>query len=144
MKRRFLLLTISMISVAMASAQKEKTVVPAPAKTAFEKAFPGSSKVKWGKEKTDYEVEFILNGEKMSALYDGNGVLKETEEDIKITALPIAVTEYIKQHYAKAGIKEAAKITKPGGEINYEAEVNKMDLIFDVNGKFIHEQKDAN
>ena len=33
-------------------------------------------------------------------------------------------------------------ITKPGGEVNYEAEVNGHDLIFNKDGKYIRTTKD--
>ena len=116
---------------------------PAPAAiAAFEKLFPQATKVKWSKEKDDYEVNFLFAAKQMSAVYSNSGILKETEETITIAALPPSVTDYIKQHYTNARIKEAARITKPTGEINYEAEVNKTDLIFDATGKFIRQQKD--
>jgi hypothetical protein len=143
MKYRFLLLAILAASALTSLAQNEKKAMPpVAAKTAFEKAFPAAGNVKWGKENAGYEANFSLKGKQMAAVYDNNGILKETEEDIKIIALPSPVTAYIKTHYANVAIKEAAKITKTGGEINYEAEVNKKDLIFDSNGKFIRQEKD--
>jgi len=143
MKKKFSLLAILTVLAFTGFAQKEKnTAAPAAAKAAFEKAFPGSTKIKWGKEKADYEVNFSLQGKEMSAVYDGKGILKETEEDIKIQALPAVTVDYIKQHYKGAAIKEAAKITKPDGTINFEAEVNKKDLIFKADGTFIKEEKD--
>src|SRR5450432_4547200 len=132
MKHLFFVYLIFTALLLTAAAQKEKNNVPAAAKTAFEKAFPGAKKVKWGNEKTGYEAEFILKGKQLSAVYDNNGVLKQTEEAIKIAALPALVKDYIKQHYPNKSIKEAAKITKSNAEINYQAEVNKMDLIFDA------------
>ncbi|MEO5594617.1 MAG: PepSY-like domain-containing protein [Chitinophagaceae bacterium] len=144
MKQIILSVIVLMGITLSGNAQKEKKMAPpAAATTAFGKAFPGAEKVKWGKEKNDYEAEFVLKGKEMSAVYNNNGVLKETEEDIKIAALPSSVITYVKEHYPKAVIKEAAKITMPTGEINYEAEVNKKDLIFDASGKFIREVKDA-
>ena len=144
MKHPILLLIALTVVTLSVTAQKEKKMAPpAAATTAFGKAFPGAEKVKWGKEKNDYEAEFVLKGKEMAAVYDNSGVLKETEEDIKIAALPSSVLIYVKEHYPKAVIKEAAKITMPTGEINYEAEVNKKDLIFDASGKFIREVKDA-
>jgi len=50
--------------------------------------------------------------------------------------------EYVKAHYKGATAKEAAKITKADGTVNYEAEVSKKDVIFDAKGKFIKEEKD--
>jgi hypothetical protein len=38
--------------------------------------------------------------------------LLQTGEDIKLSALPQVVTDYIKQHYKGAGIKEAANLSK--------------------------------
>jgi hypothetical protein len=144
MKR--LALSVCIIALAASSvfsqAKPKQAAVPAAAKTAFEKAFPGASKIKWGKEKTDYEVNFVQKGQEMAAVYDAGGNLKETEVDIKQSALPQPVLDYIKQHYKGAPVKEAAKITKAGGEVNYEAEVNKKDVIFDATGKFLREEKD--
>lgn len=143
-KSKPVLFLLVALNLALAGfAQKEKSITaPASAKEAFEKAFPGSSKVKWEKEKANYEVNFLQNGHEMSAVYDAKGNLQETEQEIKISDLPAGITEYIRQNYKGASIKEVAKITKANGEVNYEAEVNKKDLLFDTKGKFIKEAKD--
>jgi len=120
----------------------QKTKAPAIIVNAFEKAFPGATKISWDKEKDDYEVNFTFNTKQMAAVYNKQALLKETEETIAVTALPATVTAYISQHYPKAVIREAAKITLPGGAINYEAEVNKKDFIFDASGKFLRAQND--
>ena len=114
---------------------------PENVKAAFEKAFPGTSKVKWEKEGNGYEVNFVQQNKEMSAVFDSKGGWKETEEEIPVTSLPAAVASYVKNHYKGAKIKEAAKITSPGGVVTYEAEVNGVDLIFDAQGNFIKEQK---
>jgi hypothetical protein len=136
--------TIITVNLALAAfAQKEKNTTASPeARNAFTKAFPAASKVKWEKEKANYEVNFVQNAQTMSAVYDAKGNLQETEQDIKIAELPAGVVDYIKQNYKGATVKEAARITKANGEINYEAEVNKKDLVFDTKGKFIKEVKD--
>ncbi|HET7115207.1 MAG TPA: PepSY-like domain-containing protein, partial [Hanamia sp.] len=90
----------------------------------------------------NYEANFKTDGKTMSALYDENGNRQETETDITISNLPAAVTDYISQKYKGEKIKEAAIITKANGEVNYEAEVNGMDLLFTKDGKFIKEAKD--
>lgn len=125
-----------------ASAQKLNAgKVPAAVKASFKKDFPGIS-TNWEKEKANYEANFKQNGNTMSALYDANGNKTETEMDIKVAALPVAVTAYIAQNYKGEKIKEAAIITKANGEVNYEAEVKGMDLIFTKEGKFIKAAKD--
>jgi hypothetical protein len=143
MKRFLLLMTMVAGFTISGFAQKEKSdQAPDVAKTAFAKAFPGASKVKWEKEKADYEVNFEQDGQEMSAVYDSGGALKETEVEIKASQLPAGVLDYIKLHYKNAKVKEIAKITKAGGEVNYEAEVNKTDVLFDANGKFLKEEKE--
>ena len=67
----------------------------------------------------------------MSALFTADGTMTESEVDIAVSALPASVLNYVKTHYKGAAIKEGAKITKADGTVNYEAEVNKMDVLFD-------------
>jgi len=136
------MLPLAVVLLATGAYAQKNTTAPAAAKAAFQKAYPNATKVKWGKEDADYEVNFTLASKELSAVYDAAGGLKETEEDIKLSELPASVNGYIKQHYKGAVIKEAAKITKAGGEVNYEAEVNKTDVIFDKDGKFLKEEKD--
>lgn len=147
MKQYFFLMALTIGISAGCMAQKEekegKSITPPQAaKTAFLKTFPGSSNVKWVKEDAKYEAEFKQNGKSMSAEFDDKGTLLETEVTIMKGELPAAVLQYVKEHYKGASIKEAAKITKANGEINYEAEVNKVDVMFDANGKFIKEARD--
>ncbi len=120
---------------------KKHVKAPVAVITAFAKDFPGTSG-KWEKEGNEYEVNFKQNGKTMSALYDANGNKVETEMDIKVSDLPAAVTVYLAQHYKGAKVKEAAVITKANGEINYEAEVKGMDVLFTKDGKFIKTAKD--
>lgn len=121
---------------------KEKDV-PESVKAAFQKHFPGATEIKWEKESPNYEVEFDRNKTEYSALFDARGDLLETEAEIEISALPKAVADYVNTHYPGKKIKEASKITDAKGTVTYEAEVNKKDLIFDSNGKFIKEEKDT-
>jgi len=78
----------------------------------------------------------------MSTVIDEKGTILETETDIAVSSLPAGIESYIKTHYKGAVIKVAARIVKANGDTIYEAEVNKKDVLFDVNGKFIKEAKD--
>ncbi len=147
MKQYSFLMAIALCIGSVCLAQQEekegkKIVAPQAARAAFVKAFPGSSNVRWVKEDANYEAEFKQNSKVMSAVFDNKGTLMETEVNIKTSELPAPVLQYVKEHYKGASIKEAAKITKPNGEVNYEAEVKKANLLFDANGKFIKEDKD--
>ncbi|MEX6689727.1 PepSY-like domain-containing protein [Danxiaibacter flavus] len=140
MKRTFFVIA-AMVTTSV-FAQDKQTNVPVEVKNAFKKNFTGVSNIKWEKEGGEYEVSFSKSGKQMSAVYSAGGNLKETEEVIAINELPVGIDAYVAQHYKGSKIKEAAKIKKANGEINYEAEVNKVDVLFDSKGKFLKEVKE--
>ena len=136
-----LLLFTTALSLAASAQKLEASKVPSPVKAAFEKKYPGAV-AQWENEDGKYEAGFKQNGKKMAALFEANGTMTESEVDIKVSQLPSVVLAYVKDHYKGATIKEGAVITKADGTLNYEAEVNKMDVLFDAKGKFIKESKD--
>ena len=142
MKKIAFVLAALMMGGIVVSAQKLKvSEVPKKVVASFTKKHPGMA-AKWEKEDGQYEVGYKENGNEMTEMYSADGTMMESEIAIKATELPAAVLAYVKAHYKGADIKEAAKITKANGEINYEAEVKKMDVVFDASGKFIKEVKD--
>jgi hypothetical protein len=128
-------------SLVACSQKMDKSKVPAPVKTAFNTAFPGIVG-KWEKENGNFEVNFKKDEKNMSAVIDASGKILETETEITLKELPSGVEVYIKAHYKDAVIKEIAGIIMANGEIVYEAEVNKKDILFDKDGKFIKEARD--
>ena len=144
MKRYFLTVAIAIVAVAAFAQEKHqsgsKTQPPTAVQSSFEKDHPKATRVNWNREDQNFEANFIENKNVMSAVYNSSGELQETEIEISKGNLPANVLTYIQQHY-KGNIKEAAKITKRNGDINYEAEVNDKDVIFDKDGHFIKEQK---
>lgn len=142
MAKTFLfVLTAASFVLTDCSGKFKESQVPAAAKQAFEKNYPGI-KGTWDKEDNNYEVSFKKDGKEMSVVIDQSGTIVETETDIPVTDLPTTVQDYIKQHYQGMAIKEASTTTKGNGEVNYEAEVDDKDVIFDASGKFIEEEKD--
>ena len=139
------ILVCSMISLTVslvASSQKlNASKVPAAVKEGFTRQFPGVA-AKWEKEDGDYEAGFKQDGHEMSAVFTANGTLKETETVIAVAELPATVKSYMNTHYKDASIKEAAKITSPGGKTEYEAAIKGKDIIFDATGKFLREATD--
>ena len=137
-----MLAALFVIITSAAVAQKlDAAKIPAVVKTACAMKYPGIT-VKWEKEGGKYEASFKRNSNSMSAIFEPNGTFTESEIDIKWSELPGTVLAYVQQHYTGQIIKGAAKITKADGTVNYEAEVNKKDLVFDANGKFLKEMKD--
>lgn len=121
--------------------ENEEANVPPAVKSAFASKFKDVENVKWLEEDEKYEAEFEMNDVGMSANFDKNGNILETESEISIKELPAAINTYVTQKLSGAAIKEAAKITDAKGKITYEAEINDEDYIFDSTGNFI--RKDA-
>ncbi|MEO6488540.1 MAG: PepSY-like domain-containing protein [Ferruginibacter sp.] len=140
MKKIIIIITILAFNISIDAQTIDASKVPAIVKEGFAKHFAGVSG-KWEKERDMYEVSFKQNNNKMSALFDANGTITETEMAINSKDLPEPVITYINGHYKGKKIEEASKITKADGTVIYEAEVDEADLLFDVNGKFIKVEK---
>lgn len=139
--KKLIILAVACTSVAACHAQKiSEKEVPALVRTQFGKKFPEAKSVSWEKEKNNYEASFRLKATEYSVLIDPAGSIQETEEEIRIAALPPAAITYISKHYPGTTIKEAAKITDLNGRVTYEAEVKGKDIIFDESGKFLKEE----
>jgi uncharacterized membrane protein YkoI len=140
--KRIIVVGLMMASMSAFAQKIDASKVPASALATFNKSFPGTKDVKWEIENGNYEANFKQNGEKKSVLIDAKGGLVETETGIAVSALPASIADYVAKNYKGEKIKEAAKLKMANGDINYEAEVKGMDLIFDANGKFIKSVKD--
>ena len=141
--KQIILIASSLLIISGANAQDLKeSEVPEIIKQSFFKIYPNTKVDGWEKEGTDYEVEFHLNKVESSAIFDANGRFKELEQEIKITELPMAATEYCAKNYVGYKLEEAAKITNVSGKILFEAELKKgkehFDVMFDDKGNFIN------
>ncbi len=141
--KKLVISCIAIVGISLVgNAQKiDAAKVPAAVKTSFAKQYPGVT-AKWEKEGGKFEAGFKQQGHEMSALFDANGTMTESEVAIRASELPSAATSYIKTHYKGSVVKETAKITKANGEVNFEAEIKGKDVLFDVNGNFIKEVKE--
>ena len=142
MKNSLLLIVLFFgFSSGLFSQKINENLVPGPAKETFKQKFPGLAGT-WEKENKNFEVNFKAQGKQMSALINDKGDLLETETTIAPGELPASAVSYLRTHYKESSIKSASKVLKQNGQIMYEAEVNKIDVLFDAEGRFIKEEKD--
>ncbi len=111
---------------------------------AFTKKFPTATKVSWGKEgPKEWEAEFTLNGEKISANFGQDGTWLETEQEIKASSLPAAVLANVKAKYAAWKIAEADKTETDKHGTIYEVDLKKgmksKSLAFKADGTAVKE-----
>jgi hypothetical protein len=141
----FMLLVAATMSNA-ANAQKiSADKVPAAVTSAFKTKFPTATKATWEMEKSEYEANFKLNGEEMSANFDNTGKWMETETEIKVSALPTTIQSTLTKDFAGYKINEASKIESEKNGKCYEAEVEKgeetFDFLFSADGKVLSKTK---
>lgn len=141
MKKTAMIIALG-LGLSSANAQKIKeSDVPAAVKATFAKQYPDIKSVKWEKEGVNYEVGFDLKKVETSVLIDASGSILETESEIKVNELPKETSDYVTKNLPGKKIKEASRIIDTKGVITYEAEIDKVDYIFDATGKFIKTSK---
>jgi len=118
--KQLLLIACSIFAIATTGCS-QKINVPAAVTKAFNSKYPSATDVKWGKESAkEYEAEFKLNGNSVSANFGADGAWVETETAIKTADLPAAVVAAISKNYPGAVITTAEKLEEPGDKLLYE------------------------
>lgn len=145
-KYLIMLLCAAFMSISVYAQKISADKVPAAASSAFKSKFPGATKVGWELENVnEYEAEFKLNGEEMSASYDKEGKWMETETEIKVSALPAAIQSALKKNFAEFKVKEASKIESAKNGNCFEAEIEKgkesYEALFTPEGKLLSKTK---
>ena len=141
------MLVIAILSITNLGAQKIAVdKFPAAVLAAFKAKFTSATKPSWEMEnKNEYEAEFKLNGQKVSANFDNTGKWLETETEIKISDLPTAVQSVLSKDFAGFKIEEASKIESAKNGNCFEAEIEKgketFDVLFTPDGKVLSKTK---
>ncbi len=115
---------------------------PMAVNTAFNTKFPKATNVKWGKENAkEYEAEFKLNNNPVSANFGLDGSWVETETTINTSELPASVSRAIHTKYPGAPITKTEKLEKPVDKIFYEVLIkvngNTKEIELNPDGSFI-------
>lgn len=139
MKKVMMILAIVMITCCSFAKTPPKAV-----SAAFMKKFPTATKVSWDVEgPKEWEAEFTLNGEKISANFAEDGSWLETEQEIKTANLPKAVLASVKIKYNDWKIAEADKTETAKHGTIYEVDLKKglktKSLAFKADGAEVKE-----
>ena len=134
MKRIIYLLLIAALISNMGCAQKIATdKVPTVVTSAFKAKFPNATKTSWEMENAnEYEAGFKQNGDEVSANFDNTGKWLETETEIKISALPVAVQNALSKDFAGFKIEEASKPIKKTAIIVAKKIIQLSQGLFEV------------
>ena len=108
------IVALTTVSVAQAPA----ATLPPAVKTAFEKAYPGTTIASATQERagsrTAFRVEGTQNGKRRSVLYDGSGGVIEVAEQVDEKELPQPVAAAMHSH-PRAIYVSGLKVTRGGG-----------------------------
>lgn len=141
MKKLFITAFAFGLSSALLAQRLNNSKVPVAVKEAFAKVHP-SATAKWEWEADAYEANFTEGGREMSCIITKEGVVKETETEMKLTDLPKATQDYVSKNHRGKKIAETAKIVAADGSITYEVVTGGKELIFDANGNFKEQRKE--
>ena len=129
----YLLLIAALLSNAVCAQKISADKIPAAVSSAFITKFPIATKTIWEIEnENEYEAEFKINDEEVSANFDNTGKWLETENELKVSDLPASVQSSISKYFADFKINEASKIQSVKNGNCFEAEIQKGEEIFDV------------
>lgn len=108
---------------------------------AFIKKFPTAKKVKWDKENDkEWEAEFVVGKNEMSANYDLDGYWLETEGEIEVSQLPAAVIKLIGEQFAGFKVEEALTLENLeflGYEITLESKTEDIEIVVTKDGVLV-------
>lgn len=146
MKNLAILLTATIIS-SLAYAQKiQEKDVPDVVLSVFKIKFPSASNVNWEMENSsEYEANFKLANDEVSANFDKNGVWLETEIKIAVSELPSHIHSTLQTEFAGFKIEEAEKVESMKNGNCYEVEIEKgedtFEVLFSLDGKVLSKTK---
>lgn len=126
------------LSIMAVNAQKlNEAVVPVIIKNAFVKMYPDIKNAEWNMESSLYKARFAEKNYKGSVMFDKNGKWTEREVVVPEKSLPASIETYMQTNYKNMKIKEAAKVTKASGEIQYKVTIGGKQILFTKEGDFI-------
>ena len=143
-----LVLVISVLITACSNRNYPEAVdVPDLIEDAFRRDYPRVEVVGWQQANDNYTVEFEENGIGWEVEYDVKGTRVSTSSEIDREKLPTDASTYIVTNYAEYEVDEVRQIRLSNGKIYYEVRLDtneaEKELVFRVNGEFMHENEKA-
>jgi hypothetical protein len=117
MKRLFATLTVLMMLVGFSSFANDK--VTPQVEESFKTAFKSATDVNWSVSQTMYKASFSMNGQYVSAYYNGEGHLLAVTRNLSSLQLPITLQTNLKKNYEKYWISDLFEVASEQGTTYY-------------------------
>lgn len=127
MEKKSIFMVLALVAVGTLNAGRVKEGdLPKAVLDSFKSRFPEARHVRWEKEDdASYEATFSHKSKQHSANFSDKGTWLETEEEIKLSALPDGVRNLVSQKYSGYRIKETASLQSAQYGDCYELEIKK-------------------
>jgi hypothetical protein len=120
---------------------------PVEVQGAFEDEFP-SVKAAWrkdfggaNKDEPRFVADFTMQGSKVAAYYDKDGVQKVLMRSVPVSQIPDTAAKYLKTNYPTFTIVGAAKVKNENKTYTFEVGLTDKatfyDTVFDTSGNFL-------
>jgi hypothetical protein len=117
MKRLVLSLTLALSLISFSSFANDD-VTPA-ALESFKSSFKNATDVNWTSSATGYKAAFALNGQYISAYYDGDGKLVALTRNLSPLELPLILQTNLKKDYSNFWISNLFELSDESGTTYY-------------------------
>jgi hypothetical protein len=118
MKRLLVTLTIALSLISLSSFADGEEVSPA-ALASFNSSFKNATEVNWSVNENYFKASFSLNGQFVSAYYDGQGKMIALTRNISSLQLPIALQADLKKDYDAYWISDLTEMATEEGTSYY-------------------------
>lgn len=125
MKRLFATLTIALSFISLTSFAHDKET-PDAALQSFKSSFKNATEVSWTATNDYYKATFTLNGQNVSAFYDGDGKMIAITRNISPSQMPIVLQSNIKKDYENFWISNLFEVASDQGT-NYYITLENAD-----------------
>ena len=113
----------------------EVTAIPVAVIDEFTLRYPDAKSISWQYRGEHYQADFKNNKMATMAILSQEGILLQTETQIRTCALPEPALAYLAKKYADKKIEVASILEDQAGVITFDAVVEKMDFTFDATGE---------
>jgi hypothetical protein len=95
-----ILIAVTILASFITTQSFAQTIVPSVISSAFQTSFKNAKDITWTEVNDLYKTEFNMNGQVITAFYNGYGKLVATSRNISSTQLPLALELNLKNNYS--------------------------------------------
>lgn len=131
-------LSLSLVGCSLFDEDIPSSKVPSLVKNAFDQAYANPVDVEWEKKKDHYEVDFEIDQQDHTALFNKEGQLLMSKQDIRKSELPAEIANNVSNDFPDRYIDDVDKIEKEG-ETLYQLELdgtpNELKIVYRADGQ---------